>query len=90
MAAFAREHGLRQQRLQWWRARLGDNSQQPVRLVPATVRPAPLIELGSTLMATSATVVVAIDDVRVEIANPREADPRWVAALVLAVRGGRT
>lgn len=88
MAAFAREHGLRQQRLQWWQARLRESSAQPVRLVPATPRQAPLIELAS--MPCAAVVVVTIDGVRVELTTPSETDPRWVAALVHAVRGDRT
>ena len=44
LGAFARRQGLPLHRLQWWRARLNDHSQEqsaPVRLVPVTIRPTP-------------------------------------------------
>jgi hypothetical protein len=44
LAAFARRQGLPLHRLQWWRARLNDDSHEqtaPVRLVPVTIRATP-------------------------------------------------
>jgi transposase-like protein len=88
MAAFAREHGLGLHRLRWWQAQLSARKAPPtVHLVPVTPRQAPLVALGST---AGAALVVDVEGVRIEVSNSREADPRWVAALVLGLRGGRT
>lgn len=87
MIEFARERGLRHDRLQRWQARLGESSAQAVRLVPVTPRKAPLVELGST--SRSAAVVIAVgESARVEVTAPSEVDPRWVAALVHGLQGG--
>jgi transposase-like protein len=88
LAAFAREHGLRYERLQRWQARLRESSPQAVRLVPVMPRKAPLIELAS--IARAAAVVVAVEGVRVEVTTPSEVDPRWVVALVHGLQGEPT
>lgn len=92
MAAFARRHGLSQQRMCWWRERLKEASaagaKPATRLVPATVRRAPLISVEA--LPRVAAVVVATSGVRVEIADPHATDPQWVAALVRAVHEART
>ena len=92
MAAFARRHGLSQQRICWWRERLKTASsagtKTTTRLVPATVRRAPLISMEP--LPRVAAVVVATSSVRVEIADPHATDPQWVAALVRAVHEART
>ena len=77
-AAFAREHGLRQQRLSWWRSQLQAREVDAaeagqVRFVPAVVRPA-----ARTRVDAGAVVRLA-GGVMVEIS---EASPQWVAALV--------
>lgn len=89
MTAFARQHELGLHRLRWWHDRTKNASvadeQTPVRLVPATLRRAPLVSIESP--ATQPRVVVAAAGVRVEILDPHDADPRWVASLVVALRG---
>ena len=85
LSAFAREQGLNQQRLFWWRSRLRESQTRALQLVPATPRQAPLIELASA--SRSAAVVVAVEGVRVEVASPNETDPGWVAALVRNLQG---
>ena len=80
VAAFAREHGLKDQRLSWWRKRLGEwdgsalaaAGSPPVRFVPAIVQ-------GSRV-ATGSTIAIRLPDgVMVEIGD---ASPQWVASLV--------
>lgn len=87
MAAFAREHGLGLHRIRWWQARQGDSEAPTVHLVAVTPRQAPLVALGS---AVGTALVVDVEGVRIEVSNSRETDPRWVAALVLGLRGERT
>lgn len=93
MSAFARHHGLGLHRLQWWRERIGKvpsvGQAGQLRLVPATVRGAPLIALDSGGVCAGAVTVLA-DGVRIEVADAASTDPRWVAALLNAVRGGYT
>lgn len=92
MADFARRHGLSQQRMCWWRERLKEvpaaGEKPTTRLVPATVRRAPLISMEP--LPRVAAVVVATSGVRVEIADPHVTGPQWVAALVRAVHEART
>lgn len=92
MAAFAQCHGLSQQRMCWWRERLEKAStagaKSSTRLVPATVRRAPLISMEPPPRV--AAVVVATSGVRVEVADPNATDPQWVAALLRAVHEART
>ena len=89
MTAFSRQHELGLHRLRWWHDRTQDTSvadeQTPVRLVPATLRRAPLVSIESP--ATQPRVVVSAGAVRVEILEPHDTDPRWVASLVVALRG---
>jgi transposase-like protein len=79
-AAFAREHGLRQQRLSWWQSQLRERevhaaeaSGSMVRFVPAVVRPAARARVDAGAVVRIPGVVM------VEIS---EASPQWVAALV--------
>lgn len=78
--AFAREHGLRQERLSFWRSRLrrGEGSAtastEMVRFVPAVVKQ----EILARTIAAQAVVRMPCG-VTVEIA---EASPCWVASLV--------
>lgn len=78
-AAFAREHGLRQERLSYWRSRLGRCEASPggasgalVRFVPAVVKAA------SVSGACPAALVRLPRGVTVEL---EEVPPQWVAAL---------
>ena len=87
MAAFAREHGLGLHRIRWWQGRQNERKAAAVHLVPVTPRQAPLVGLTS---AIAPAMVVDVDGVRIELRESSEADPRWVAALVLGLRGERT
>lgn len=88
LTAFARRHRLGVHRLQWWRAQLAQAAgqhAQPVRLIPAVPPRAPLMTIDpSATCAVSVTVGAA----RVDINDPGQTDPRWLAALVSALRGG--
>jgi transposase-like protein len=80
VAAFAREHGVKQQRLSWWRKRLGEwdrlgpaaGGTSPVQFVPAVVQ-------VSRVAAGGTIAIRVLDGVTVEIAD---VSPQWVAALV--------
>ena len=79
VAAFAREHGVKQQRLSWWRKRLGEwdgldpaGDTSPVQFVPAVVQ-------GSRVAAGGTIAIRLPDGVTVEIAD---VSPQWVASLV--------
>lgn len=92
MAEFARRHHLGLHRIHWWRDRtLREDPVQgePVgaRLVPAVVRRAPLIALD--VGSKEPAVAVVVDGVRVELSSAHDTDPRWLAALVSALRGER-
>lgn len=89
MAAFARRHRLGLHRLQWWRAQLAQTADchaQAVRLIPAVPRRAPLISIGSP---AAGVVSVTIGAARIEVNDPGQTDPRWLAALVSELRGGQ-
>ena len=96
LGAFALRHRLGLERLKRWRKRLGTTGadapsaeRRETRLVPVVVRsPAPLVALEPAARAFAVSVVV--DTVRVEVADAHGTDPRWVAALVSELRGGRS
>jgi hypothetical protein len=90
LTAFARRNQLGVHRLQWWRVQLAQlkaAERGPVRLVPVVPRQAPLISLASgALSAVSVTVGAA----RIDVSDVAQTDPRWLAALVVELQGGRT
>lgn len=88
LTAFARRHKLSLHRLQWWRAQLAQAPEphaQPVRLIPIVPGQAPLIDVGPQ---TAGAVSVMVGATRIEVSDPGQTDPRWLAALVLELRGG--
>lgn len=93
LSAFAGRHGLSLERLKRWRERLGATAaprDEPVgaRLVPVVVRsPAPLVAFEPATRAFGVSLMV--DTVRIDVADAHGTDPRWVAALVHELRGGR-
>lgn len=97
LGAFALRHRLGLERLKRWRKRLGTTGadapraeRMGTRLVPVVVRsPAPLMALEPPA-ARAFAVSVVVDTVRVEVADAHGTDPRWVAALVNELRGGRS
>jgi hypothetical protein len=50
--------------------------------------PAPLVALEP--VARTLEVSLVVDAVRIEVADTHGTDPRWVAALVHELRGGRS
>ena len=78
---FARAHGLVPQRVRRWRQLLVDEqAPAPLQLVPVVAAPArPL------LVARSPVIVHAAGPCTVEVTDPTQVPPSWVAALVLAV-----
>jgi len=83
LETFAHEHGLVPQRLRRWRQLLTDERPPaPLRLVPAVVvaeAPRPLAP------ARPPVVVHAARACTVEVAEPAQVSPEWVAALLLAL-----
>jgi len=81
--AYARRHGLSEQRLYYWRSRLAEGRQPArARLVPAVVRgAAPGWEILEDARASSA-VTVSYGDVRIEVSDARAVDAGWVSELV--------
>jgi transposase-like protein len=81
LAAFAREHDLREQRLSWWRKRLGEwGGRDPA--AEGTCRFVPAVVQEDARASTSAQLAVRLPDgVVIEIAD---VSPRWA---VLLVRG---
>jgi hypothetical protein len=60
LTAFARRYRLGLHRLQWWRAQLAqaaDPQAQPLRLIPAAPRRAPLITIGLRSQSRSASSI---------------------------------
>lgn len=77
--AFSAEHGVKPERLSWWKARLHDWSanatakvERPARLVPAVVRPG----------GTEAEAVVRFPSgVAVEVMDTASVSPQWLAVV---------
>jgi len=89
LTAFARRHRLGVHRLQWWRAQLAqtvDSDAQALRLIAAVPPRAPLISIGPQ---AAGAVSVTIGAARIEVNDPGQTDPRWLAALVSELRGGQ-
>jgi exopolyphosphatase/pppGpp-phosphohydrolase len=87
MTAFTRRHQLSLHRLQWWRAQLAQPSataSEQVRLLPVVPRQAPLIAIGTAAMSA---VSVTVGETRIDISDIRQADPQWLATLVMELRG---
>lgn len=91
MAAFARRNELGLHRLQWWRAQLAQQptaaASETVRLLPVVPRQAPLIALESGAVSA---VSVTVGSARIDVSDVRQTDPRWLAALVAELQGGRS
>jgi transposase-like protein len=91
MAAFARRNQLGLHRLQWWRGQLAQQPSaaacEPVRLLPVVPRQAPLIALES---GAASAVSVTVGAARIDVSDIRQADPRWLAALVAELQGERS
>jgi transposase-like protein len=83
MAAFARRHGLRAERLSWWKARLGApqaTAGDSLTLVPLTVRAAP---------SDLAAVVLVVDgaSARLDVRQPERVPARWLADVTSLLMG---
>ena len=80
---FAHQHGLVPQRLRRWRQLLTEEAAPaPLRLVPAVVVADPPRPLAP---ARPPVVVHVARACTVEVAEPAQVSPEWVAALVLAL-----
>ena len=80
---YARRHGLSEQRLYYWRARLAEDPQPTrARLVPAVVRGAAPGWVNLEGSRASSAVTVSYGDVRIEVSDPRAVDAAWVSELV--------
>jgi hypothetical protein len=93
LSGFACRHSLGLERLKRWRERLGTPpGQRPggvARLVPVVVTSAAPLAMLEPAASTFAVRLV-VDTVHIEVADAHGTDPRWVAALVHELRGGRT
>jgi transposase-like protein len=84
LAAFARRHQLGLHRLQWWRMQCRQAaSAEPsaVRLLPVVPRQAPLIAIGT------GAVSVTVGTARIDVSDPLQTDPRWLAKLIVELQG---
>ena len=87
LTAFARKHQLGLHRLQWWRAQLAQSpaaKPEAVRLLPVVPRQAPLITLGPS---ASSAVSVTVGAARIDVSDPLQTDPRWLAKLIAELQG---
>lgn len=88
MAAFAKARGLKEQRLSWWKKRLGEwgrmssaLAERTPRFVPAVVRTTrAAIELRARVTMRFA------DGTMVEIDEPERIGIKWLAELIAALR----
>lgn len=86
LATFARKHAIRENRLRWWRGRLGGATsaaaakppQREQRLVPAVLA-APLLSLS-----TAAVAIRVPGGAVLEISDVRAVPPEWVGILLAA------
>ncbi len=86
LATFARQRGVGNQRLRWWRERLGDeavpaaaDAALPIRLVPAVIRPS-LVRVGGAAITAQFPGGVAV-----EISDPTLVPADWFATFIRAV-----
>jgi len=90
LTAFARRHNLSLHRLQWWRAQLAQTPElhaRAARLIPVVPGQAPLISIDSQ---TAGVVSVTVGAARLEINDPGQTDPRWLAALMSELGRGHS
>lgn len=82
MSAFAREHEIGDERLRWWRNRLGEwggsSSSASIAFAPATVREDEVPSPGGR-----AAVVIRLATGELIEADASTVDASWVAALVV-------
>ena len=76
MAAFARRHGVKVRRLEYWRDRVAGEDVAGLELLPVTVTPS---------LSSSSVVSVTVGNARVDVAEPSQVEPTWLAALVREV-----
>jgi transposase-like protein len=81
--AFAREHGLSHERLYRWVRKLGTSSDHDPGPELADIEFAPVV---LTTNSTAPSVTVRVDDVELEVTEPSNVDPAWLAAVVALVR----
>ncbi len=87
LATFARQRGVGDQRLRWWRERLGGEpaagrtpaTPEAIRLVPAIIKPALLRGAGAALTAELPGGIV------LEISDPTLVPAEWLGTLLRAV-----
>lgn len=82
LATFARQQGLNDTRLRWWKTRLGDwgGDVSPARapaFIPAVVR-----EVVETASASAPVTVRLPGGVVVEVADPASVPSKWLTAVV--------
>jgi transposase-like protein len=90
MNGFARRHGLKVERIRYWRERVPAGAspkalakvESPAAFVPVVVRP---------LQEVRAALAMSAGGERIEIYDTARVDPRWLSQLVqgLQVEGGR-
>lgn len=78
MAAFARRHGLKAQRIAWWKAQLARTGGTTLTLVPLTVKAASTV----SSLTRNGALTIEVDRVRIEVAEPTRVAPQWLAALI--------
>jgi hypothetical protein len=86
--SYARRHGLSEQRLYYWRARLADDPEPArARLVPAVIRGAAPGWVNLEVGRACSAVTVSYGEVRIEVSDPCAVDAGWVSDLVRSLVG---
>jgi transposase-like protein len=81
--AFARAHDLSAKRIYSWRARLSDRSQRDGELEQLSFAPVVVTGLGRT-----PAVVVRIGDIEIDVLEPENVEPTWLAQVLAAAKRG--
>ena len=84
--AFALEHGLSPNKLYWWRDRLegSDAAAGPEDVEQLSFAPVVVTGLGRR-----PTVIVRLGEIEIEVIEPSNVDPTWVAQLLAATKEGQ-
>lgn len=85
LGRFAREHGLTEQRLSWWRRRLERREKGPAEGGPEAFERAGLVPVVVSAGSRANDAVVSIEvggRISIVVSTPSAVEPRWLAKLV--------
>jgi transposase-like protein len=79
--AFARAHGLNENRIYKWREALANEDREALEQL--SFKPVVVTGLGR-----SPTLVVRLGELEIDVLDPQKVEPRWLAQLIAAAQGG--